>query len=684
MVEYATPEYRDTGWPIAYRNLAGFLRTARDADVPAVFIDLVLTLPRESDRLTAPKTSKSASHQETPIRSLQSSESEFCDFAAVLAELSTGIRPDKDPWISYVLYGENEPNRNGSSLEARTVTDDCISRAISTRDQTNSSLPSPVDLPPQLRARAAANRMHQTTASGQSFTVVIAALKQYLETPSEVANEMTWAKHKILDSVAILTTISTLPSEDSGYRLIVGKNGLPSPALLLAHKFACSGAKSKDYWFCLASNVAAGTATDEAQFGDQSIAKFDEQRIAEIDTIELVWGGLTAARSQDLKAIEPLYDCGTDKGRLKVLSERLLFGTSPGTTLGKRSANATCPYHQALPYRYFDQYSRCAKIDQLVKNVSYTGKQLEDCSTTSKELPGKDIGWTERNREAIAVMAKKYVFLGASFEVAKDEIVAPVLGRIPAVHSHAMAFDNLLHKRPPNIYPERSTSLDWYMTILRFLLVFVGVLGINALRDQIDDSRGKRESGVANRQEGLDQRSEGWWGRVSVARSLLVSVTIGVISAYSLLIMYLEFTGGGWAIPSGSGWPKVADALAVLLMLGLVCFSALSVHGALLLHQRPFLMRVLSRRHNFDSRLGCAVSRACGCAKLAPHILVLIGLFCAGALLSYLASLSTGLAVANFMGSFVSLLAVYVVFLRDQLSKVASWILNKDVYEYLV
>jgi CHASE2 domain-containing sensor protein len=70
--------------------------------------------------------------------------------------------------------------------------------------------------------------------------------------------------------------------------------------------------------------------------------------------------------------------------------------------------------------------------------------QPTDC-LFHRDLPGNTLlRWADSNQLADNV-AGKYVFIGASLAGMPDSWASPVHGSVPAVHLHAMAFDNLVH-----------------------------------------------------------------------------------------------------------------------------------------------------------------------------------------------------------------------------------------------
>ncbi len=63
----------------------------------------------------------------------------------------------------------------------------------------------------------------------------------------------------------------------------------------------------------------------------------------------------------------------------------------------------------------------------------------------------------------------RHVFFGVSVPILGDEIVVPVQGLVPAVHSHATAFEGLLGEAPPKHVPGADGS------VVRFLFTTAGI-----------------------------------------------------------------------------------------------------------------------------------------------------------------------------------------------------------------
>lgn len=117
-----------------------------------------------------------------------------------------------------------------------------------------------------------------------------------------------------------------------------------------------------------------------------------------------------------------------------------------------------CPYHQVIPVRAF-QY-----LDNPVAGYGFSANEIRDA------LNGK------------------MIFIGADLAAAGDNVVSPFHGRLPGVHVHAMALDNLIETRGRYIedgefgsHQGWNTRTNWF-TLSAIILTTTTLVGWSLLR----------------------------------------------------------------------------------------------------------------------------------------------------------------------------------------------------------
>lgn len=460
VISFTKPEMMKVGWPIPYSKLQKLFENAKSENARAVFVDLIVSLQRDNEGGIA-------------------DHDEFCQFAAELGRLTglaSGRREDGySDWYTAV-FRDIEPSDRSVPTKIRETKANpdairgrgCISRAVLYELKQSSKLmhgaevgTSVLDIlrdnsylqhqpiaryvPSAVRAKRGSAAMARIR-SREGLPILLGVDLPYLrnderpEFPSVGANgvsmntgQVSLWKLWILDQVAVLSTIRAGAASGKGYRLRIDTDSYFSPALRLFSDVECAGPE-------------LSAACRQSESPPPMPGGVTHQLP---DTLYLSWGGFsngsqTKARQSD--AIDTA--CPSDSLGTVTFVKRLVFGALAGTSVGR------CLQRQSQPYHDSDTFS--AAIEPL--KIGLVGGSTD---------------------EARAAFSGSYLFLGIDADVLGDRISVPMHGTIPAVNTHAMAFDNLLSPNAKlkflgeeKLWDEVSAALHFLSVLLASLVFF--------------------------------------------------------------------------------------------------------------------------------------------------------------------------------------------------------------------
>ena len=221
--------------------------------------------------------------------------------------------------------------------------------------------------------------------------------------------------------------------------------------------------------------------------------------------------------------------------------------TIPGVSVwqavtGHSPALPLCPYHQVIPIRAF-QY-----LDRPVAGYGFSSSEMS------------------------ASISGKIVLVGADLAASGDNVISPFHGRLPGVHVHAMALDNLIETRGLYIQDGEfgghrgwNTRTNWF-TVLAVIFTAFTLCGWSLVRPR---PSGVNDNGNRNKHELKKSTKPPFLLRVLVVVILFIPTFVAALLGYPKAKKEKLSTTVKWAI----GGALVYGLLSVLLLwLGYVIF----------------------------------------------------------------------------------------------------------------
>lgn len=461
-------------------------------------------------------------------------EAAFCAFVNAVAEIE-GLEVADLFWFEEIIAN--------SSIPGSILPDDCITAALNDNELGSITPYQDFLIDPGYReskfavlAKSIRNRRGTPIFIGATTSYFLQGLPNQVQpvAPGSL-REHGVVQQLILDQLALMVPIEVYDRATGGYYPYT-MNAISSPAFAMAK-----------HWVC---NEDAAPVKDLTRLYCESALPVTEPSEDEVFWYQaLDWSGHS-------RQSERQGTCMPGRLRVPKMLSVLLFGQVKGTSIGRHVTETRCFRFETVDF------------DDVL--TAHAGSELEP-------------------------FEGRFVFFGVDVKVLGDIVDAPVQGRIPAVHTHATAFENLLRPGHPRRHWSLSSSA-WLLT-LEVTILFIAYIVFRSLRNAIDTPdclvSGAHEPNIVSylrRVNGDDlSQPSGWWYKAlkpaaalyASCSHLLAGRTALVLGAVAITLGAGVF--GGMALPydDASKWGRFREGVAgtSALGLGLIFFvTSLTLH----------------------------------------------------------------------------------------------------------